>query len=156
MDGTNYNVIDNETSEANNNVIDNVISEYYLEKFDNFFAGHEDFTSSKTLINCAVAKMEKFLEKFNGYPESVRLEIVSRYDYKTYLKSPYWEYVSSVIKTLNNFTCCKCNARRSSKMAVHHKTYEHMGSELFHMEDLEVICNSCHMKEHEIGGENEQ
>lgn len=49
-----------------------------------------------------------------------------------------------------NFHCQRCGQERRTHLSVHHKTYDHIGSELQYPEDIEVLCQRCHMEEHGI------
>ena len=64
--------------------------------------------------------------------------------YKEYLQSPYWIIVKNYILSIRK-QCHIC--KRTTHLTVHHKTYEHFGYEIFHLEDLEVLCWFCHIEE---------
>ena len=68
--------------------------------------------------------------------------------YSNFLKTRYWQTIREyMIRTADN----KCSACGSTKkLNVHHKTYEHHGSEIFHLEDLVVLCATCHKKAHNL------
>jgi hypothetical protein len=77
-------------------------------------------------------------------------------DYETkYLFSPHWrQFRESVLKAqrerLGRNICERCskgaNEKAASDLHVHHLTYEHLGEE--RMEDIEILCASCHDKIH--------
>jgi 5-methylcytosine-specific restriction endonuclease McrA len=65
--------------------------------------------------------------------------------YEDFLCTNYWRTISTMLR--NEYPKCqKC--RKTGKLIVHHKTYIHHGEEHLHLEDLKVLCNSCHTKEH--------
>lgn len=63
--------------------------------------------------------------------------------YKDYLQTDYWKMVSEQarIKAHNKCQLCGCSDK---KLNVHHNTYEHIGEEFKHMEDLVCLCEDCH------------
>lgn len=70
-------------------------------------------------------------------------------EYVNYLKSEEWASVRRRKLTDAEFKCQRCGfnpGTSKQKLEVHHKTYERLGKEL--MEDLEVLCDRCHRKEH--------
>lgn len=70
-------------------------------------------------------------------------------DYRDFLKTPYWKAISLNVKRKSKFVCGECK-EKGKHLNVHHKTYEHHGSEHKHLEDLECICEECHRKVHNI------
>lgn len=103
------------------------------------------------------------LEAFKEYQKGNNLKVPSKplttNDYNTYLNSDYWQYVKTLV-IKRDF--CRCqNKKRSnttnqlkkcgsqSKLEVHHKTYENLGNELNHLDNLITLCSKCHEKIHE-------
>ena len=74
-------------------------------------------------------------------------EYLRRMPYKKFLNTFYWRLVRS-IKLKACGRKCQCCGCISKLLHIHHKTYEHRGREIFHLDDLEVICKDCHAKEH--------
>ena len=68
--------------------------------------------------------------------------------YTDYLQTEYWRKVmENKIKQSGN----KCQLCGSTKnLNVHHNSYEHIGNELNHLNDLVVLCKDCHKKFHDI------
>ena len=64
--------------------------------------------------------------------------------YKKYLKSYEWKVLRITVLRERGHKCERCGA--ANMLQIHHKTYER----LFHekLEDLEVLCKTCHQKEH--------
>lgn len=67
--------------------------------------------------------------------------------YKDFLRTRYWNIVRSVKKEQAEFKCMICNS--SVNLNVHHKTYVNHGNEIFHLDDLVVLCADCHAKFHD-------
>lgn len=65
--------------------------------------------------------------------------------YKDYLKSDDWAQIRIEIITKRK-RCERCGSK--NKLQIHHKHYKN----IFHEEpeDLELLCNNCHQKEHSI------
>ena len=76
--------------------------------------------------------------------------------YDEFLDSEYWQNLSSLLKSRAGWKCQACGEKfpdwkpeSRGKLQVHHKTYAHRGEEYpDHLEDLIVLCNCCHAKEH--------
>ena len=65
--------------------------------------------------------------------------------YYDYLQSPAWAEIR--IDMLSAYPkCSRCDSEYL--LQVHHKSYKNIFNE--EPEDLEVICKSCHRKEHNI------
>jgi len=79
--------------------------------------------------------------------DNVRLHI-SQMNYHDFLATPYWKAVSGYKRYKAGYKCELCNSNGS--LAVHHKTYENHGLEVYHLEDLVVLCKDCHEKFHDI------
>lgn len=67
--------------------------------------------------------------------------------YGGFLKSRYWEIVRKYVLYRQNEKCNLCS--NTVYLQVHHTTYEHRGSEIYHLEDLIVLCRHCHAKHHD-------
>lgn len=63
-------------------------------------------------------------------------------DYDEHLKSDYWRTASMEAKKRDGFRCRLCNSQHD--LCVHHRTYEHRGNELQHLDDLTTLCRRCH------------
>lgn len=68
----------------------------------------------------------------------------SRYD--AYLRSEAWQAMRRRAFKFYGRRCARCPS--TGKLHVHHKTYARFGSE--RLEDVEVLCEPCHMLEHGI------
>ncbi len=74
-------------------------------------------------------------------------------EYAKYLKSPQWKAKRQEAIAHHGTTCQRCGTKQAPGYStyyirVHHKSYEHLGNEP--MEDLEVLCVSCHEKIHDF------
>ena len=62
-------------------------------------------------------------------------------EYDKYIKSAQWRKISKLIKEKAGNKCAHCG-HGSSRLEVHHKTYERFGHE--REGDLEALCPKCH------------
>ena len=85
-------------------------------------------------------KMRQRRKKRKGTPAQRRSK------YNTYLHSDAWKQKRQEAFTHHGKHCELCNA--TTYLQVHHLTYEHIYNEL--MEDLMVLCRTCHKKVHNI------
>lgn len=76
--------------------------------------------------------------------------------YKDYTNSPLWKYMSSVFKMMHGYCCARCNKRAyPAHLVVHHLSYDHVGSEFEHLDEIQVLCKECHAEVHGFGRNNE-
>jgi len=68
---------------------------------------------------------------------------MNKLEYAEYLKTAHWD-VTRAWKLFYQPTCELCGTKRN--LQVHHKTYKNIHKE--EMEDLQVLCHSCHEGEH--------
>ena len=66
--------------------------------------------------------------------------------YEKFLNTPYWVEVRKVVLQRRGCRCASCGAQ--DRLEVHHKTYEHRGDEMRHLELLVVLCRDCHASVH--------
>lgn len=66
--------------------------------------------------------------------------------YKEYLKSKAWANIKSELYNSRGKKCERCASKLF--LQVHHKTYKNIFNEK--PEDLEILCDACHKKEHGI------
>ena len=74
--------------------------------------------------------------------------------YKEYLQTPYWKEVSRAVKRRYGFRCGVCNSPLD--LCAHHRTYEHRGKEMDHLNDLICLCKKCHRIFHTVEREESQ
>lgn len=63
-------------------------------------------------------------------------------NYGEYLKTDYWLTVSKAVKARAGYRCQVCNSQHD--LQAHHRTYDHRGRELDHLDDLVCLCRRCH------------
>lgn len=63
-------------------------------------------------------------------------------NYENYLASEYWQAVAKAVKKRAGYRCQVCNSQHD--LEAHHRTYDHRGDELNHLEDLTCLCRRCH------------
>ena len=69
-------------------------------------------------------------------------------EYRDYLATPYWLQVSREVKKRAKWRCQVCNSPLD--LCAHHRTYEHRGDELNHLDDLICLCKRCHKIFHAV------
>lgn len=62
--------------------------------------------------------------------------------YQKFLTTRYWLLVRALIFLERGARCERCQTY--DDLDVHHLTYRHRGRELFHFEDLQILCHLCH------------
>ena len=62
--------------------------------------------------------------------------------YSDYLNTDYWKAVEREVKSRAGWRCQICNSQHD--LQAHHRTYEHRGHELEHLDDLTCLCRRCH------------
>lgn len=73
-------------------------------------------------------------------------EYILSMEYSQFLKTPYWKAIADHTKYKAKYTCVFCDSKQN--LVTHHKTYKHHGEEIFYLNDLVVLCDSCHHKHH--------
>jgi len=63
-------------------------------------------------------------------------------NYNDYLLTDYWKMVSQAVKARAGYRCQICNSELD--LQAHHRTYEHRGNEINHLDDLTCLCRRCH------------
>lgn len=73
--------------------------------------------------------------------------------YKKYLHSEHWKQIKTQFKIQESYTgkCYICGNVNDGGFHLHHKTYERIGNE--EMNDLELMCKTCHFGYHEYVNE---
>lgn len=67
-------------------------------------------------------------------------------DYSAFLNTIYWKTVAKGAKRRAGYRCQLCNSK--DELNVHHRCYEHKGTEILHMDDLICLCHKCHEHHH--------
>jgi hypothetical protein len=94
-------------------------------------------------------KYERYKTIFHSYVDNAKVKIhILQMKYRDFLETPYWKTVAEHKKYKAGYRCELCNSTGS--LNVHHKTYEHHGDEINNLNDLVVLCKSCHEKFHDI------
>lgn len=94
---------------------------------------------------------EIYSNSFNTNLEEIKNHICEM-SYTDFLQTPYWKAIADYTKLKSEFKCQLCNSTK--KLVTHHRTYEHHGLEHLNLSDLIVLCDNCHKKFHNIGGQN--
>ena len=75
------------------------------------------------------------------------LDLLRSMSYRDFLATEYWKIVREYKMYKQGYKCQLCSAK--GNLNVHHRNYEFRGREYAHMEDLIVLCESCHSKYHD-------
>lgn len=67
-------------------------------------------------------------------------------NYQTFLKSEYWSEVRKLIFKRDGNKCTICKS--DNNLHVHHDSYAHHFKEHLYLNDLMLICGSCHKDYH--------
>lgn len=140
------------------------ISEHKLRTIQDFlFGGPSNFYGDcGVFVNPAIKQMERFTYIWlYEVSEETRKAIITYYlgapgddrvrDYKSYTNCPIWKYISSIIKMINGYKCASCGQQYNpAHLVVHHRSYAHLGSEIFYLSEMDVLCTNCHMRTHGI------
>jgi hypothetical protein len=63
--------------------------------------------------------------------------------YTEFLRTDYWQAVRLLVCDRAGWKCHRC--RTNQRLTAHHKTYRHHGREHKHLNDLQCLCESCHV-----------
>lgn len=67
-------------------------------------------------------------------------------EYRNFLKTPYWRAIAAHTKYKAGYRCQVCNS--SQRLATHHRNYAIRGYEHSQLQELTVLCDSCHSQFH--------
>lgn len=146
----------------------NEISEWKLNHIQEYMYGENNFLGDcGAFVNPAIKQAERFMYIWmNELSEEARKTLIfhrlngvdERDDipYSKYTNSPLWKYMSSVFKMLSGYVCERCRKKcYPAHLVVHHLSYEHVGSEFEHTDDIQVLCKECHAEIHGVRRKNE-
>lgn len=93
------------------------------------------------LLMCTNRMAEEQREMFSEYLRTL--------PYQRFLETRYWRAVR--LQAMHQFrhTCAVCE-QKVPGVEVHHRTYDHRGSEYLHFDDLRLLCARCHNTVHEV------
>ncbi len=98
-------------------------------------------------IPVAILKYYILCETLFRIDDSILQKAAKRVSYNEYLSSPYWKVIKNYLVYIKK-QCKIC--KKTKRLTVHHRTYEHLGIEYKHVEDLDVLCWRCHIEERKI------
>lgn len=104
-------------------------------------------------------KRDRVCSLNGGFPSHLLIQIFGKHyggvfimlSYTQYLSSKKWKQKRNEVINLQK-SCQSCGSKEN--LQVHHKTYRNIGNEL--PEDLLLLCNSCHRKEHGLPDASEK
>lgn len=69
--------------------------------------------------------------------------------YKRYIRSKAFREVKRVVEERDEHKCRVCGSTNEERaLTCHHITYEHLYSEMEHLEDVITLCSVCHKAIH--------
>jgi hypothetical protein len=71
---------------------------------------------------------------------------LSELPYREFLETHYWRILGNYLRAIHRNRCERCGRRYG--LQVHHCSYDHVGAEYRHLEELALLCNECHIKAH--------
>lgn len=94
-------------------------------------------------------KRSRITARFSRLSETMTSEAeahLASLPYRDFLETTYWKTVRDFVELERGGQCESCNSWYN--LHVHHRTYEHRGSEWRFLNDLELLCNTCHREQH--------
>ena len=114
------------------------------EKTKNLYHSFIEAKETLDTLHRKIEAIEPFYNRTKELYEYARLSELKSMDYKLYLQTEEWQRTRLDAIERAHGMCEKCGS--ADNLQVHHKTYERRGEEL--PEDLIVLCEQCHKKEH--------
>lgn len=92
--------------------------------------------------------IQEYIEFNNSISPARKIELLNMRFAKRgkYESQREWKIRRNIRIKISNCACEKCGKKYG--LDAHHKNYENYGFENF--EDLEILCNGCHIEEHHI------
>lgn len=75
---------------------------------------------------------------------------IRRMPYRDFCNTLCWKLVALQVKHDAGYRCKKCGSRHG--LVVHHLNYRILGYEMYHLDQLECLCGTCHEELHGIKG----
>lgn len=71
--------------------------------------------------------------------------------YAPYLQTDRWQQIRKRAFEWYGRKCQVCHKHKWENVTlhIHHRSYEHLYNEVWHLEDLAVLCSDCHRKHHD-------
>ena len=96
--------------------------------------------------------MNTFRHFWSGATREEQEQFVDRLramSYAEFLESSYWEMIRNHVIALRGYQCERC-LKRHGKIDLHHLHYQNHGFEADFLEDLQLLCSTCHLLAHEL------
>ena len=71
---------------------------------------------------------------------------MTKKEYINHTQSKQWREIRKKIIVRDGGCCIQCGS--SVSLAIHHTTYANVGDEENHLDDLTLLCKSCHQRQH--------
>lgn len=121
-----------------------ISADYYKIALELFFNGIKNLFENYKYDSWDIELTEYDLERIKSMVSVFKTKNHygdSKDNYEEYLQSKHWKQIRAIM--LNKFGKCQvCGS--IDNLEVHHNSYEHVGEEKNHLEDLVVLCHDCH------------
>lgn len=88
----------------------------------------------------------KMVAESKGTDQARVASVIRKMDYLDFMKTIYWQLVAQQVKHDAGWCCVQCGSRRG--LVAHHDGYRRHGYEMYHLRDLECLCQKCHERLH--------
>jgi len=90
----------------------------------------------------------KMVAESKGADKAMVALAIRKMDYDDFMKTRYWRLVAQQVKHDAGWRCQLCGSKHG--LVAHHDGYRHHGYEMYHLHDLECLCQECHERLHGI------
>lgn len=94
-----------------------------------------------------VKKKKRPKKQFSPLDKLARKAFLMKGTYQEWLKTKYWYEVKKLVFARDGKICRICKSEKN--LEVHHDTYKNHFQEHRHLEDLMVLCRTCHQDFHD-------
>lgn len=99
-----------------------------------------DRNSKTPIIQQRFDIMKKAIDGIGG--ERKLKEIIGGLTYEKYMHTYLWKVITTYCISKTG-KCVHCDSKVN--LQTHHLSYKHLGTEIYHLEDLTVYCDKCHV-----------
>lgn len=118
-----------------------------VSKLDNLEQGYTTGSYFSRSWEKLRVKQEKLRSVSEITVRTLLKPILCQMPYAEFLKTRYWDELRFFVLRKRGPQCEECRGI-FEKLELHHITYEHRGLEIEHLEDVQLLCDSCHEAKH--------
>jgi hypothetical protein len=108
-------------------------------------SGRQQGLASENLLACLRSVLSRS-GRYRLEDEEYTLQMLQSMPYPAFLQTKYWQVIRQYM--LQKYGGCQL-CLGEEELHVHHRSYRFRGCEIFHLEDLIVLCANCHAKFHD-------